>query len=147
MQYCNQSFFPPNLASQSVGPANQLFISLIQTLLTAQCSISPDSLWPEDYGPIALKHGLDKYDFIVIGAGSAGATVASRLSEIADFKVLLLEAGGNPPIESDVQAMMFALQNTRVDWKFRGESKLACQALVNGCEWPRGKALGKHFSN
>lgn len=37
-------------ASQSVGPANQLFGLLIQTLLAAQCSISPPDFWPEDYG-------------------------------------------------------------------------------------------------
>lgn len=142
MQYCNQSFIPPDCASQSVGAANQLFVSLVQTLLTAQCSISPSNMWPEDYGPIALKRGLDLYDFIVIGAGSAGATVASRLSEISDWKILLLEAGGDPPLEADVPAMTFTLQNTRVDWKFRSTTRKACRGLKDGCAFPRGKVLG-----
>lgn len=44
-------------ASQSVGPANQLFSLLIQTILAAQCSISPPTLWPEDYGGKFLENG------------------------------------------------------------------------------------------
>ncbi len=56
MQHCNQTFATPYCASQSVGLANQLFATLFQTLLTAQCSISPPEMWPDDYGMIAAKN-------------------------------------------------------------------------------------------
>lgn len=46
-------------AAQSVGPANQLFGLLIQTILAAHCSISPKDMWPKDYGPTALEQGDD----------------------------------------------------------------------------------------
>ncbi|XP_037037100.1 glucose dehydrogenase [FAD, quinone] isoform X4 [Bradysia coprophila] len=130
-------------AAQSVGPANQLFGLLIQTILAAQCSISPPEMWPKDYGPTAIEKGLEEYDFIVVGAGSAGSVVASRLSENENWKVLLLEAGGDPPIESEIPLLFPTLLNTTHDWGyFTEKSKESCLGMKNSCYWPRGKVLG-----
>lgn len=44
-------------AGQSIGPANQLFALLIQTIIAAKCAISPPELWPQDYAAQALANG------------------------------------------------------------------------------------------
>uniref|UniRef100_U5EVL2 Putative glucose dehydrogenase n=1 Tax=Corethrella appendiculata TaxID=1370023 RepID=U5EVL2_9DIPT len=126
-------------AQQSVGPANQLFGLLIQTLLAAQCGISSPDYWPKDYGPTALEKGLEEYDFIVVGAGSAGSVVANRLSENPNWKVLLLEAGGDPPIESEVPLLYMNTIRTTYDWNYTIERQ---DGLHKNLFWPRGKMLG-----
>ncbi|XP_031634957.1 glucose dehydrogenase [FAD, quinone]-like, partial [Contarinia nasturtii] len=83
------------------------------------------------------------FDFVVAGAGWAGCVVANRLSENSKWKVLLVEAGGDPPFESEVPVMLEAHQHTEYDWRFYAESNTSCKALSDGkCFWPRGKCLG-----
>ncbi|ODM94363.1 Glucose dehydrogenase [FAD, quinone] [Orchesella cincta] len=78
-----------------------------------------------------------------VGSGSSGAVVANRLSE--DFRVLLLEAGGDPHPLTQIPALSFLLLNRDgMDWNYRTVSqRKACFAMPKQqCSWPRGKALG-----
>lgn len=83
---------------------------------------------------------VDSYDFVVIGAGTAGCVLAARLSEDRDLRVLLLEAGGDPGPDASVPGMWPALLGSDIDW---GLSTVP-QAGLGGAvlPYPRGKALG-----
>ncbi len=70
------------------------------------------------------------YDFIVIGAGSAGAVVASRLSEDSSKTVLLIEAGDNPPGESKIPAAVMNMQRTVCDWSCETTPPSLCLSSV-----------------
>ena len=82
-----------------------------------------------------------EYDYIVVGAGSAGAAVAARLSEDPHCQVLLLEAGGSHRnMEISTPGMVGTLWRTKHDWAFYTTH----QPGLNGRKhfWPRGKVLG-----
>eukprot|EP00090_Calanus_glacialis_P024475 TRINITY_DN3801_c0_g1_i1.p1 TRINITY_DN3801_c0_g1~~TRINITY_DN3801_c0_g1_i1.p1 ORF type:complete len:650 (-),score=121.07 TRINITY_DN3801_c0_g1_i1:510-2459(-) len=88
---------------------------------------------------------LKSYDFIIIGAGSAGSVIANRLTENPNWKVLLIEAGGDETEISDVPALAAYLQLGRMDWKYKTEPQpgRACLGHTDQkCNWPRGKVLG-----
>ena len=82
------------------------------------------------------------YDFIVIGAGSAGCVVANRLSADPTTRVLLLEAGGkdrNPWIHVPV-GYFKTMHNPATDWCYATEPEPELDGRV--LDWPRGKVLG-----
>jgi choline dehydrogenase len=65
--------------------------------------------------------GGNEFDYIVVGAGSAGCIVASRLSEDPASQVLLVEAGGSDrhPIIAMPAALPFVYQNRRIQWGYQ----------------------------
>ncbi|XP_018572222.1 glucose dehydrogenase [FAD, quinone]-like [Anoplophora glabripennis] len=84
------------------------------------------------------------FDFIIIGAGSAGTLLANRLTEIGEWKVLLLEAGGEENDFSDIPGMNFELYSSDMNWGYlTTPQKKGCQAMEeHRCNCARGKVVG-----
>jgi choline dehydrogenase len=83
----------------------------------------------------------DRYDFVVVGAGSAGCVLANRLSENPEVRVLLCEAG--PPDRArqiHIPAALTTLFRSDVDWAYFTEPQE--QLDDRRVFWPRGKTLG-----
>ncbi|XP_052813108.1 L-sorbose 1-dehydrogenase-like [Mya arenaria] len=88
------------------------------------------------------------YDYIIIGAGSAGCVLAARLSEDPNNRVLLLEAGGEELDNANISIPAAALNawNTSADWVYittpQKNSGFAQIGDENRHYWPRGKGIG-----
>jgi len=83
-----------------------------------------------------------EYDYIIVGAGSAGCVLANRLSALRGLRVLLLEAGGpdSSPYIHMPAGLARLVGNRDVDWRYHTEP----EPQLNGRRlyWPRGRVLG-----
>ena len=103
----------------------------------------------------------EEYDYIVVGAGASGAPIANRLTEDKDTTVLLLEAGGQQTVLSDIPGMAEVLiDNPEFDWRYptvpqigfteismdaNNGKRLGGSSAINGMIYNRGNA--RDFDN
>jgi len=85
---------------------------------------------------------MQEFDFIIIGAGSAGCVVADVLSRDGRFSVAVIEAGGSDNRFWIKVPMGYGrlFQDPSVNWKFETEAEAACNNRK--AYWPRGKVIG-----
>ena len=87
-------------------------------------------------------HSESDYDYIIIGAGSAGCVLASRLSEDPNNRVLILEAG---PMDYKLMihvpaGVYHAYKDPSINWNYQSEPEADCED--RNIDLPRGKVIG-----
>ena len=85
---------------------------------------------------------IKTYDYIIIGAGSAGCVLANRLSKNTKLKILLLEAGGTDKniLINMPAAFTHAISRKKLDWGYGSENEKYINNRKINC--PRGRVLG-----
>ncbi|XP_001607836.1 glucose dehydrogenase [FAD, quinone]-like [Nasonia vitripennis] len=91
-----------------------------------------------------ISEETNEYDFIIVGAGSAGCVLSNRLTEIKKWTVLLLEAGDEQPLITEIPGMIPLLFGSSIDYGYQTQPEpVACRSSKNNsCYWPRGKVMG-----
>ncbi|KAB0791575.1 hypothetical protein PPYR_03375 [Photinus pyralis] len=129
----------------SVGPHSD--VEYLEDLIAEEIKRSTAYSFPKDAGEYRTFNDYPRVfgvvDFVVIGSGSGGSVVASRLSENRNWSVLLLEAGGEESNFTEIPAMSNYAANLEYNWGFNSTFQSTCCLGMNGiCPFPRGKSLG-----
>ncbi|XP_014274007.1 glucose dehydrogenase [FAD, quinone]-like [Halyomorpha halys] len=126
------------LLGLSLAFGKQSFIDKIQKLYLQQSIPFRENVFLDNL-PI-----LPEYDFIIVGSGPAGSSIANRLTEIPHWKVLVLETGLEGNIYDDIPFLneFTVLGNFSVNYDVE-RLVTACLGLVDGiCHWPSGNGVG-----
>ena len=84
---------------------------------------------------------MEQFDFIIVGAGSAGCVLANRLSEDPSTRVLLLEAGSSKrPANVDIPQLWYTLLRSEIDWDYLSVAQPGLKGRQT--HEPRGKLPG-----
>ena len=89
-----------------------------------------------------MAESFGTFDYIIVGAGTAGCVLANRLSTDPNVSVLLLEAGGKDDyIWTKIPVgYLYCIGNPKVDWGFKTEPEPGLNGRA--IDYPRGKVLG-----
>ncbi|CAH2098033.1 unnamed protein product [Euphydryas editha] len=131
---------PANSPLTACSPFGFIYLNLLVQIF----GDSFDNKIQRHYPSIELEDDNDDYDFIVVGAGSAGCVVANRLSENPTWKVLLLEAGPEQPDVTLVPGLSTVLASSNIAWSYTTEPNgKSCLAYPDGrCSIGSGKTMG-----
>ncbi|KAJ2942833.1 hypothetical protein O0L34_g15021 [Tuta absoluta] len=127
---------------------NPIVNMLMQTIAPRKSPNAPvdflDSLKDKYPLPNGLQAPFSEYDYIIVGAGSAGCVLASRLTDDPNVTVLVIEAGKPEFPLTDVPSIAPYFQRTEYSWPYFMEPQPGvCMGMINGrCYWPRGRAVG-----
>ena len=91
---------------------------------------------------VVSSDSAEEFDFVVVGAGSAGCALAARLAEQSGVTVCVLEAGEEqwPQISAVPAAVLHTVGNPRFDWRFSSEPDPTRHDIIES--WPRGLGPG-----
>ncbi|XP_041971832.1 glucose dehydrogenase [FAD, quinone]-like [Aricia agestis] len=126
------------------GVTGGLFLRAMATAITTHCLIMDNNEWPKDSTEEIINKG-QSYDFVIVGAGTAGSLVASYLSNAnPSWSVLLIEAGDDTGVDSEIPAFLFLNQNSKSDWFYKTDPDgKSCLGFRNkSCIWSKGKCMG-----
>lgn len=135
------------VATLSSFHAERFLVTLLWYLIV---NLRPDIVDEENrVQSVPTQELLREYDYVIVGGGSAGAVLASRLSENKSHTVLLLEAGPDEGFVSDVPLTYTLIQRSYMNWEYRTEpSSTYCLAMKNHqCRLPQGKVLCEKYAS
>lgn len=100
-----------------------------------------DIVYPQDFTRYVTNE--EYFDFIIVGGGNSGSVLANKLSENANWKILLIEAGGDPLPVTQIPGLWDRTLNTITDWQYKLEPDSTTGFGIDGhLKVHKGKCLG-----